>query len=71
MITKIYLHREKYSNRELQEKVLNETGIEDIEDNLLYVGYEIELEIEITEDLRVKVLKFDKKDMSDKEIYID
>jgi hypothetical protein len=53
MITKIYLHRSKEENYELQE-LAEAKGIK--RDDLLYVGYEVEMKVEITED-KIKVLE--------------
>lgn len=53
MITKIYLHRDKEENCELQ-KLAEDEGIK--RDDLLFVGYEVEMEIEVTEK-EIKVLK--------------
>lgn len=70
--SRIYFHREKDVNRELEEKgmTLNFKNSED----LLYTGYEVGMDVEITETdeglLQTKVLKIEKVDVSDKEIYI-
>jgi len=53
MITKIYLHRDKEENYELQELAAAE-GIK--RDDLLFVGYEVEIKIEVTE-AEIKVLE--------------
>jgi hypothetical protein len=53
MIAKIYLHRSKEENWELQEKAKKQ-GIK--RDDLLYVGYEVEMRVEVTED-KIKVLE--------------
>jgi hypothetical protein len=53
MITTIYVHREKEENHEIVEQA-KDLGI--LREDLLYLGYEIELKIEITED-KIKVLE--------------
>lgn len=53
MIAKIYLHRSKEENYGLQEKARKQ-GIR--RDDLLYVGYEVEMKVEVTED-KIKVLE--------------
>ena len=53
MIAKIYLHRSKEENWELQEKARKQ-GIR--RDDLLYVGYEVGMKVEVTED-KIKVLE--------------
>ena len=55
LITKIYFHRDKDENLELQE-LANAQGLK--RDDLLYVGYEVEMKVEITES-HVKILEID------------
>ncbi|OFW61808.1 MAG: hypothetical protein A2Z35_06130 [Actinobacteria bacterium RBG_19FT_COMBO_36_27] len=55
LITTIYLHRDKDENSELSELAVAQ-GIK--REDLLYVGYEIEMKIEITES-HIKILEID------------
>jgi hypothetical protein len=55
LITKIYFHREKDENSKLQELAIAQ-GIK--REDLLYVGYEVEMKVEITES-HVKILEID------------
>lgn len=64
----IYLHREKESNWGIEAKTKNE-GFKDSE-SIVYLGYEVELEVEVREDLQHKVLKINGIDVSDKNITI-
>lgn len=56
LIIKIYFHRDKESNFDLQKKA-KKKGIK--RDDLLFLGYEIEMKIEITES-HIKILEIDK-----------
>jgi hypothetical protein len=55
LITTIYFHRDKDENSELQELAAAQ-GIK--REDLLFVGYEIEMKIEITES-HIKILEID------------
>lgn len=68
MKQKIYLHRDKEENYDLVKKA-KKNGIQNA-DNLLYTGYEIELEVEISKDGVVNVLKINNTDISDKGVKI-
>lgn len=70
-ITKtIYFNRDKEENWDIEKKA-KKLGWENSED-ALYVGYEVGMKVEITNDdgFKTKVLKIGKIDVSDKEIYI-
>lgn len=64
---KIYFHREKEDNWNLEEKLEKKkfnTG------NILYLGSEITVEVELFEDGTNKVISFEGIDVSDKNISI-
>lgn len=63
----IYLHREKEDNWELEEKL---EKIHFNTDNILYLGYEIKIKVELMEDGTNRVLEFEGVDISDKNISI-
>ena len=65
---KIYFNREKEENWNIEKKG-KKLGFEKSED-LVYLGYEIEMKVEIFEDITVKVLKIQGIDVSDKDIFI-
>ena len=64
----IYFHREKEENWEI-ERLAKEKGFKDRE-GILYLGYEIDMNVEIREDLKHKVLSIQGIDVSDKDIFI-
>lgn len=63
----IYLHREKEDNWELEEKLKKEQFNTN---NILYLGYEIHVKVELMEDGTNRVLEFEGVDVSDKNISI-
>lgn len=63
----IYFHREKEDNWELEEKLKKEHFNTD---NILYLGYEIKVKVELMEDGTNRVLEFEGVDISDKNISI-
>lgn len=69
---KVSFHREKEDNWGIEEKGMK-AGFKNYR-NLVYVGYDVEMDVEITEtdegETYTKVLKIGKVDVSDKEIYI-
>ncbi|APC83424.1 hypothetical protein [Clostridium botulinum] len=67
-IEKIYFGRDKEENWDIEEKA-EHRGFKNSE-KLVYLGYEVEMEVEVREDLKHKVLKIDGVDVSDKDIYI-
>lgn len=70
IVDTIYLHREKEDNWELEEQA--ETLGWNNSSEILYIGSEVEMKIEITneKELKTKVLEINGIDVSDKEIYI-
>jgi hypothetical protein len=58
----IYFHREKEDNWGIRDKA-EELGFK-CDKQLSYLGYDVEMEIEIFEDGSNKVLKIDGKDIS-------
>ena len=64
---KIYFHREKEDNWDLEEKLEKKKFNTD---NILYLGSEIEVEVELFEDGTNKVISFEGIDVSDKNIAI-
>lgn len=64
---KIYFHREKEDNWDLEKKLEKKKFNTD---NILYLGSEIEVEVEIFEDGTNKVIFFEGIDVSDKNISI-
>lgn len=64
----IHFHREKEENWDIEKKAKKKkfTNPED----LVYLGYELEMEVEVREDLKHKVLTINGQDVSDKEIYV-
>lgn len=64
---KIYFHREKEDNWDLEEKLEKKKFNTD---NILYLGSEISLEVELFEDGTNKVVSFEGIDVSDKNISI-
>ena len=64
---KIYFHREKEDNWELEEKLIKKKFNTE---NILYLGAEIEIEVEIFEDGINKVISFEGIDISNKGITI-
>lgn len=63
----VYFHREKEDNWELEEKLEKEHFNTD---NILYLGYEIRIKVELMEDGTNRVLEFEGVDISDKNISI-
>ena len=71
--TKVYFNRDKEENWDIEEKILKKGFSSDFAHNALYIGYEVEMSVQIMkcgDEMRIKVLKIDKVDVSDKEIYI-
>ena len=64
---KIYFHREKEDNWDLEEKLEKKKFNTD---NILYLGSEIEVEVELFEEGTNKVVSFEGIDVSDKNISI-
>lgn len=64
----IYFHRSKDDNYEIVEEAKS-LGYNQTHD-LLNLGYEVEMEVEIFENGKLKVLKIAGKDVSDKGISI-
>lgn len=64
---KIYLYREKEDNWSLEEKLKKKKYNTD---DILYLGCEVSIEIELFEDGTNKVLKIQGIDVSDKNISI-
>ena len=67
-IETIYFNRDKEDNWDIERKA-KKLKFENPE-AVVYLGYEVEFEVEISEDLRHKVLKIEGVDVSDKDIYI-
>ncbi|NFM26160.1 hypothetical protein FDB84_17355 [Clostridium sporogenes] len=67
-IEKIYFGRDKEENWGIEEKA-EYRGFKNSE-KLVYLGYEVGMEVEVREDLKHKVLKIEGVDVSDKDIYI-
>ena len=65
----IYFNREKEENWDIMDKAKRLEFKGDIK-NLSYLGYGIEMEVEISEDCKSKILSVNGVDISDKEIYI-
>mgnify|MGYP000854053635 CR=1 FL=1 len=65
---RIYFHRGKEENWELEEKA-KELGFRAPEE-VAYLGYEIGMDVEVSENGRHKVLTIQGVDVSDKNIYI-
>lgn len=63
----IYFHREKEDNWELEKKLAKKHFNTD---NILYLGYEIQMKVELMEDGTNRVLEFEGVDVSDKNISI-
>lgn len=64
----IYFHREKEENWDIEEKA-HEKGFSNSKD-IVYLGYEVEMEALVSEDLKHKILSINGIDVSDKEIYM-
>lgn len=64
---KIYFHREKEDNLDLEEKLEKKNFYTE---DILYLGSEIEVKVELFEDGTNKVLSFQGVDISDKNISI-
>lgn len=64
---KIYFHREKEDNWDLEEKLEKKKFNTD---NILYLGSEITVEVELFEDGTNRVVSFEGIDVSDKNISI-
>ena len=65
----IYFHREKEDNWEIVEEAVQLGFTNDTRD-FLYIGYEVEMEINVCENGEVKVLSINGVDVSDKEICV-
>lgn len=67
-VTNAYLHSSKEDMREIQDEAKENKVVTDEEalQKLLYIGYEVEFEIEVFEDGTNKILKIDGIDVSDK-----
>lgn len=63
----IYFNREKEDNWELEKKLEKKHFNTD---NILYLGYEIQVKVELMEDGTNRVLEFEGVDISDKNISI-
>lgn len=65
---KLYFNRSKEDNWDYEEKLV-EFGIDKKRArDIVYLGYEVEIEVEFYDDLSVKVVGFEGKDILDKEI---
>ncbi|WP_291567064.1 MULTISPECIES: hypothetical protein [unclassified Clostridium] len=64
----ICFHREKEQNWSIEDRGVEE-GFKN-SDDLVYLGYEVEMEVEVREDMKHKVYKINGVDVSDKEIYV-
>jgi hypothetical protein len=64
----IYLNRDKHENRNISEEALKRNYSKSAD--LLYLGYEVVMLIEIFEDGTNKVLEINNIDVSDKDISI-
>lgn len=64
---KLYFHREKEDNWDLESKLEKKKFNTD---NILYLGSEIEVQVEIFEDGTNKIISFEGIDISDKNISI-
>lgn len=67
-IAEIGLYREKEDNWDLEEQA-EELGFSNPRD-IVYLGHEVIMEVEVREDLAHKVLKINGVDVSDKDITI-
>lgn len=67
-IETIYFNREKEENWDI-EKRGERLGFESPQD-LVYLGYEVCMEVEVCENLSHKVLRINGCDVSDKNIYV-
>lgn len=67
-ITQVGFSREKEDNWGICDKA-EKLGFEN-SDDLVYLGYSIDMEVEVREDLGNRILKINDVDVSDKEIYI-
>lgn len=67
-IDTIYFHRSKEDNWEIKKKA-KEHNFPEI-NPMLYIGYEVGMEVEISEDGNCRVLGINGVDVSDKEIYV-
>jgi hypothetical protein len=65
-VTTIYFRRDKEENRDIIEKARQE-GYEN-SNELMYLGYEIDMTIEVFEDSTIKVLEIENIDVRDKNI---
>lgn len=63
----IYFNREKEDNWELEKKLEKKHFNTD---DILYLGYEIQIKVELMEDGTNRVLEFEGVDISDKNISI-
>lgn len=67
-IETIYFNRDKEENWGIERKA-KKLKFENPE-AVVYLGYEVGFEVEVSEDLKHKVLKIEGVDVSDKDIYI-
>lgn len=71
---KIYLHRDKEDNWDIEADLIENNGVpEKVANQVLYLGYEVGMEIDIYEDdgkLKFRVKSIQGIDISDKDIYI-
>ena len=65
---KIYFHREREDNWEIQDKA-EEMGFKNVRD-LRYLGEELSIRVKINENMEHKILEVNGVDVSDKEIYL-
>lgn len=67
-VEKIYLHREKEENWDIESKA-EKLGFKNSR-YVTYLGNEVEFEVEVREDYKHKVLKINGVDISDKDIFV-
>lgn len=67
-IETIYFHREKEDNWEFCD-IAEEKGFKN-PDDMVWVGSEVEMKVEISESNKHKVLEINGIDISDKEVFI-
>jgi virulence-associated protein VapD len=67
-VEQIYMHRDKEANWDIEARAEKE-GFGN-SSNIVYLGYEVGMEVEVREDLKHKVLKINGIDVSDKNITI-
>ena len=69
-IEKIYIHRQKEDNWDIVNKAIELGFNKTIANDLVYLGYEVEFEVEIFNDGKNRVLSIDGEDVSDLDMSI-